>query len=480
MSNSQSKFIDTIQDIVCQVLHNEGLMKDEWHLGVVTQVISPYSLSVKVNGSSNSQTIPCNPNVNFFVDDNVFVHYVNGNSANKFVPFKRATGTEPTGKTWIVNVKDFGAKGDGNSDDTVAIQNAINSSQKGSLIYFPVGTYMISATLHFKSNRTYEGVGWNTVIKQMDSKNIVQMVDMGDTNAHNQVQIKDMVFDGNKANNPSNTVGLYLYGVTNSIFTRVLVRNCIGTGFFIDGGTNAVSVTNHFNDCWSQSNGGYGFYTSANVQDLHILGGDFGGNSSSAIYLYSPSTSVRDAVLWGTLSGSGLVLNGVSCQVTGCNIEGHAGHGIQVNASHQFISGNKIYDNANVSSAYGQYDGVYVNGTSGANVENVVIVGNDIYAGLYASTGYYRYAVNLDTYHANCVVSDNSIRYAKSNGVVDDNDLAINGITTGDTYDGVLMVTTSFRPKTFPVGKNAYDTTLSKPVWYKGSGVWTDATGATV
>lgn len=43
-----------------------------------------------------------------------------------------------------VNVKDFGATGDGTTDDRVAIQAAIDSATSGGVIYFPAGTYRIS------------------------------------------------------------------------------------------------------------------------------------------------------------------------------------------------------------------------------------------------------------------------------------------------------------------------------------------------
>ena len=44
-----------------------------------------------------------------------------------------------------VSVKDFGAKGDGTTDDTAAIQAALNTGN--STIYFPSGTYLISSTI---------------------------------------------------------------------------------------------------------------------------------------------------------------------------------------------------------------------------------------------------------------------------------------------------------------------------------------------
>jgi hypothetical protein len=55
--------------------------------------------------------------------------------------------TSANGTDWL-NVKTgYGAKGDGSTDDTTAIQNAINAASPGQTIYFPVGTYVTSAPL---------------------------------------------------------------------------------------------------------------------------------------------------------------------------------------------------------------------------------------------------------------------------------------------------------------------------------------------
>ena len=42
-----------------------------------------------------------------------------------------------------LNVKDFGAKGDGETDDTLFIQCAINACPKGGRVYIPEGVYKI-------------------------------------------------------------------------------------------------------------------------------------------------------------------------------------------------------------------------------------------------------------------------------------------------------------------------------------------------
>ena len=54
-------------------------------------------------------------------------------------------------ETCAVNIKDFGAIGDGVHDDTANIQTAINCLPKGGRIHFPKGTYS-TAPLCLKSH----------------------------------------------------------------------------------------------------------------------------------------------------------------------------------------------------------------------------------------------------------------------------------------------------------------------------------------
>lgn len=51
-----------------------------------------------------------------------------------------------------INIKQFGAKGDGVTDDTNAIQAALNRVPNNAAIYFPYGTYLTTAPLVFKTN----------------------------------------------------------------------------------------------------------------------------------------------------------------------------------------------------------------------------------------------------------------------------------------------------------------------------------------
>ena len=53
----------------------------------------------------------------------------------------------------MFNVKDFGAKGDGKTLDTLAVQAAVDACEEagGGQVYFPEGTYVLG-TVHFKNN----------------------------------------------------------------------------------------------------------------------------------------------------------------------------------------------------------------------------------------------------------------------------------------------------------------------------------------
>jgi hypothetical protein len=63
----------------------------------------------------------------------------------------------------VVNVKDFGAVGDGVADDTTAIQAALNSTKSGK-VFIPVGSYKTTSTLVIPSGVILYGSGIDTII----------------------------------------------------------------------------------------------------------------------------------------------------------------------------------------------------------------------------------------------------------------------------------------------------------------------------
>lgn len=95
-----------------------------------------------------------------------------------------------------VNVKDYGAAGDGTTDDTTAITNAINASA-GQSTFFPEGTYLVDTITISSASNYLLSLDTDAIIKHKDSATDV-MLDF--TSSSSTVRIDGGVFDGNKDN----------------------------------------------------------------------------------------------------------------------------------------------------------------------------------------------------------------------------------------------------------------------------------------
>ena len=71
-----------------------------------------------------------------------------------------------------VNVRAFGAKGNGTTDDTAAIQAALTAAFNagGGEVHVPAGTYRITAPLIVRSNTTFSGEGPCSIIKRTGTR----------------------------------------------------------------------------------------------------------------------------------------------------------------------------------------------------------------------------------------------------------------------------------------------------------------------
>lgn len=155
----------------------------------------------------------------------------------------------------VVNVKDFGALGDGTANDTASIQAAINASPTGAVLYFPAGVYMISATLLLKSRRTYRGPGTSTagdaIIRQIPGTNLSAPLMAAEvwasataTGCDEPITVRDLQIDGNRGANSGSTSGLLLINYWSHV-SRVCVFNCSDAAITLtDRKSNGLDITN--------------------------------------------------------------------------------------------------------------------------------------------------------------------------------------------------------------------------------------------
>lgn len=170
-----------------------------------------------------------------------------------------------------VSVKDFGAIGDGVTDDTAAIQDAIDYIGSDGTLEFPDGTYKVTATLTLSGNGVWLQGSLNSFIKRYGAFEILEVTG-------NYNKISDMQFSGNKASYPFPTYPrsaiLMVSGDFNSItgcqiedsnshgilfrtggapqFNLVennIVLNCEEIGIAHDGGTDNRILGNHVSGC---------------------------------------------------------------------------------------------------------------------------------------------------------------------------------------------------------------------------------------
>ncbi len=213
------------------------------------------------------------------------------------------------------SVLSFGAKGDGVTDDTAAIKEALKSCPNGE-VYFPSGAYVISSSIRIPSNVTIIGEGENSVI--IAAPGTSRGATMLKLDKASNVVIKNICISGNSSVNYENMDakdGIHMLEIWNS--DNVTVDSCS----FIDNiyagirdvGSNNITINNCFFvniDC--------GFVTlgsASNIHDLTITNNTFDGHKASEpISLYATSSHSNILIENNTMSnktgGCGILIPG--------------------------------------------------------------------------------------------------------------------------------------------------------------------------
>jgi len=188
-----------------------------------------YIVNTSTGQGSFAQIDTVNPyKVNFTVPTglsngnyNVYVNNGNGGADSWSTPQSMTINNSLyTYNGSIFNVKNYGATGDGVTNDATAIQNAINAAEKvsGSTVYFPAGTYAVNSSyygLQFSgaSNIQFSGAGQGlTKIVATGTTDNYLFYDKGGAN---NVSLNNMTLDGTHLQNSSGG-GIDIYAVSSS------------------------------------------------------------------------------------------------------------------------------------------------------------------------------------------------------------------------------------------------------------------------
>ena len=271
------------------------------------------------------------------------------------------------------SVVEFGAKGDGITDDTTAIQNAITyiNNSDGGVVSFPEGEYLVSSSLIIndskveligygvgktkittvsaidliKVNPTYNGYKLNFTLKELELEGQDLAVSCLKVWSTSKVLVENCFIH----NFTSDTI---VYDdVTTPMFLNVTVKENGGDGIILGRQSDAIFMMG----VDSVRNGGYGLVTGENTPGTIENSPD---DRSDAANILSCNFILNEA---GGIHVKGTTTNGIKIQ--GCYFERNTNSHIQINSI-----GIAPINNVEIDSCY----------TNGATTTDIAVLVYDI------------------------------------------------------------------------------------------------------
>lgn len=259
----------------------------------------------------------------------------------------------------VFDVKGYGAKGDGVTDDTVNIRTALDACKNsgGGIILFPFGTYMVNNLAYaLSSTMVVQGSGKDiTILKNVNNAAGVRFFSLATGS-----QIKDLTLDGNKANQTSGTYAILGYGVSNCYLENVKVINQFGMGF---GLSNSWNFTLKNCEVWYSGNNKCGFWVG---WDINTSPQNSGGhvfehciskyNDLDGMILNAPNCRIFGGeysyngqnVIGGALGAAGIYTDTIqdNLKIIGVTFKGNTEFGINAIFRNAVIDGCSCTENA--------------------------------------------------------------------------------------------------------------------------------------
>lgn len=339
----------------------------------------------------------------------------------------------------IFNVRDFGAKGDGQTDDTAAIGKAIAACKAagGGTIEMPAGTYIVrgdaanpsKGPIELSSNMTLSGAGMGeTVIKLADHfdaringivRTALETVD--------NVTVTGLTIDGNRANNTGHQAGFICgikegsgktqsnitldkveardctaYGINpHEITTNMVVTNSVSHGNGLDGFVADAVFGGLYANNLAYDNDRHGFNLQNMTRDLVLQDNEARGNASAGLTVQRgdilpddgtnlppvSNITVQGGAYHGNAKEGMLIKLADGVSVSGADIYDNQRQGVRIEGSIDTqIQGNTIRNNS--QEADGTYDEVNIRlRTDTVTGTTVYSIGTKIVDNTISSTG---------------------------------------------------------------------------------------------
>jgi len=350
--------------------------------------------------------------------DSILDSFTIGSPSTTFAPTVCASA--PTSPL-VVNVKNKGAKGNGVTNDTAAIQAAVNQvGGTGGTVDVPNGTYMIDAvtSLKLKSDMTFrmaDGAILKAIPTSSANYNIIRIDSIANVN------VVGGTVQGERANHLGTTgewgMGVGIYASNNVVIEGVTAKDNWGDGFYIGGNkstnnstlcsvvsdnnrrqgisiawANGVIIKNSIFKSTHGTQPMYGITAEPNpgtiVNNLQIINNEIFNNEAGGIDLNSINGPISNVIIRGNNihdnSTIGVWSYGIAViktvggvVVDGNNIHGNVRTGIAItnNSIGNTITNNTITNNGNTTN--NNDNGIILyNGSTDNTVTGNTVTGN--------------------------------------------------------------------------------------------------------
>ncbi len=160
-------------------------------------------------------------------------------------PGDDASREQDVGPTRVLNVRQYGATGDGVHDDTTAFTKGIDAASQGAgaILYVPAGRYLLAPITSSPHTVRIVGDGPASALVSKGSTPVLEF------NKAENVVLEDLAIVGQKGSQVGDFALLAAIGCTAIAFTNVTIRSSGGDGAHLVGAQRIQVQGSSFEDC---------------------------------------------------------------------------------------------------------------------------------------------------------------------------------------------------------------------------------------